>query len=121
MKVVGPVYHITCDRCDATYVGEKERLLKTRLMEHQRKSSVWNEVSQHVHVDRLEHGVSLDNVMALVVENRKFERREKEAIYIRVAEASHNKDGECYIFLAVWTNLLKTRAECPSPQSQDCR
>ena len=55
-KVVGPVYHITCDDCDATYVGETERSLKTRFLEHRRKSSVGSEVSQHVHMDRPEHG-----------------------------------------------------------------
>ena len=70
--MVGPVYHITCDNCDATYVGEMERSLKTRFSEHWRKSSVGSEVSQHVHVDRLEHGVSLNKVKILTVENRKF-------------------------------------------------
>ena len=34
---------------------------------------VTSEVSQHVHVDRPEHGVSLDKVKILTVENRKFE------------------------------------------------
>ena len=29
-KVVGPVYHITCDDSEATYIGETERVLKTR-------------------------------------------------------------------------------------------
>ena len=39
-KVVGPVYHITCDDCDATYEGETERSLKTRFLQHLRKCSV---------------------------------------------------------------------------------
>ena len=51
-KVVGPVYHITCDDCDAMYVGETERSLKTWFSEHRKKSSVGSEVSQHVDVDR---------------------------------------------------------------------
>ena len=70
-KVVGPVYHITCD---ATYVGNTERSLKTRFLECWRKCSVGSNVSQHVHMDRLEHGVILNRVKVLTVENRKFER-----------------------------------------------
>ena len=83
-KVVGPVYHITCDDCGAMYVGEMERALKTRFLEHWRKSSVESEVSQHVLVDRPEHRVSLDKVKILTVDNRKFERGVNVAIYIRV-------------------------------------
>ena len=71
--MLGPVYHITYDDCDATYVGEMERSLKTRFSEHRRKSNVGSEVSQHVHVDRPEYGVSLDKVKILTFENRKFE------------------------------------------------
>ena len=50
-----------------------ERAHKTRFSEHQRKSNVGSEVSQHVHVDRPENGVSLDKVKLLKVDNRKFE------------------------------------------------
>ena len=87
-KVVGPVYHITCDDCDAMYVGEtstERSLLETQFSEHRRKSSVGSEVSQYVHVDRPEHGVSLDKVKILTAENRKFEKGVKEAIYIRAS------------------------------------
>ena len=59
---------------DATCVGETERSLKTQFLKHRRKSSVGSEVSQHVHVDIMEHGVNLDKVKILTVENRKFER-----------------------------------------------
>ena len=75
-----------------------------------------SEVSQHVHVDRPAHGVSLDKVKILTVENRKFERGVKEAIYIMVAKPSLNKDGGCYLLPAVWINLLRARVhKQPSP------
>ena len=118
--MVGSVYHISCDDCNATYVGETERALKTRFIEHRRKSSVGSEVSQHVHVDSPEHGVSLDRVNILSVENKKFERGVKDAIYIRVAEPSLNKDSRRYLLPAMWTNLLRARVRVP-PRSQDCR
>ena len=49
-----------------------------------------SEVSQHVHVDRPEHGASLNYVKILTVENWKFERGVKEAMYIRVVKLSLN-------------------------------
>ena len=61
---------------------DTERSLNTRFLEHRRKGSVGSEVSQYVHVDRPEHGVSLDTVKILKFENKKFERGVKEAIYI---------------------------------------
>ena len=75
-------------------------------------------MSQHEHVDRPEHGVSLDKVKT--VDNRKFEKGVKEKIYIRVMEPSPNKDGGRYLLPAVWTNLLKASVHVP-PWSQDVR
>ena len=44
-NVVGPVYKIKCEECDAVYVCETERSLKARFSEHQRPSSTTSEVS----------------------------------------------------------------------------
>ena len=44
---------------------------------------MWVVKCHNVHVDRPEHGVSLNRVKILTVESKKFERV-KEAIYIRV-------------------------------------
>ena len=35
-RVVSPVYHIRCDNCDDSYIGETGRSLKSRFMEHRR-------------------------------------------------------------------------------------
>ena len=37
-RVVCPVYHISCDSCDESYIGEMGKSLKSRLMEHRRPS-----------------------------------------------------------------------------------
>ena len=38
-KMVAPVYRIECNSCQASYVGETERSLKARFMEHRRPST----------------------------------------------------------------------------------
>ena len=88
---------------------QTKRALKTRFAEHRRKSSVGSEVSQHVHVDKPKHGVSLDRVKILTVDINQLERGVKEAIYIRVAKPGLNKEGGHYILPAVWINLLRAR------------
>ena len=86
-------------------MGETQILLKDHFLEHLRKISVVSEVSQHVHMDRSEHGVSLDKVKRFTVENRKG--GVKKAMYIHVVKLSLNKDGSHYLFSAVWTDPLR--------------
>ena len=67
-RVVCPVYHISCDNCDDSYIGETGRSQKSRFMEHRKSSSVNSEVSNHVNCDQPDHSISFDNVKILVVE-----------------------------------------------------
>ena len=46
---MGPVCHIPCDSCDASFTGETVRLLN--YLEHRRPSSTTSEVSRHTHID----------------------------------------------------------------------
>ena len=78
------VYHISCDNCDDSYIGEIGRSLKARFMEHRRPSSVNSEVSKHVNCDQPNHSISLDNVRILEVEPKWFETGVREAIKIRI-------------------------------------
>ena len=82
-KVVGPVYKIKCEECVGEYSSETERSLKSRFSEHQQPNSTTSEVSKHIHVDHPQHFVELENNEVITTEPRWFERRVKEAIYIR--------------------------------------
>ena len=108
-KVVGPVYKISCEECDATYVGETERSLKARFGEHRRPSSTTSEVSKHIHTDNPNHNITLENTKILSVEHKGFERGVKKAIYIRAMNPSLNRDGERYNLPPVWNNIIKKR------------
>ena len=67
-RVVCPVYHISCDNSDASYIWEIGRSLKYRFMQHKRASSLNSEISRHVNCDHQDHSISLDNVRILEVE-----------------------------------------------------
>ena len=60
-NVLGPVYKIKCEECEATYIGETERSLKSRFNVHQRPSSTISEVAKYIHMEQPEHTVELDN------------------------------------------------------------
>ena len=73
-NVVGPVYKIKCEECEATYVGETERSLKSRFNEHRRPNSSTSKVAKHIRTDQPEHAVELNNTEILTTEPRLFER-----------------------------------------------
>ena len=108
-KVVGPVYKISCEECEATYVGETECPLKARFGEHRRPSSTTSEVSKHIHTDNLNHNITLANTKILSVEHKWFERGVKEAIHIQALNPSLNRDGERYNLPPIWNNIFKER------------
>ena len=93
---MGPVYHIPCDSCNASYIGEIEKSLNARFLEHRRPSSTTWKVSRHILIDNPEHQVDIDGVKILAVEQRWFERGVREALHIRMEQPSLNKDGGCY-------------------------
>ena len=89
-KVVGPVYKISCEDCEATYVGETEHSLKAKFGEHRRQSSTTSEVSKHIHTDSPDHTITLENTKVLAMEHKWFERGVKEAIHIWALKPSLN-------------------------------
>ena len=109
--MVGPVYKIKCEECEATYVDEMERSLKSRFNEHRRPSSTTSEVSKHIHIEHPEHSVELESTEILTAESRWFERGVKEAIYVRALNPSLNRDGGRYNLHPVWDNIIKKRVK----------
>ena len=116
-NVVGPVYKIKCEECEAMHVGETERSLKARFSEHRRPSSTTSEVAKHIHTDQPEHTVKLDNIEILTTEPRWFERGVKEAIYISALNPSLNWDGGRYNLPPVWDNIIKKRVKAERPRT----
>ena len=114
--MVGPVYKVKCEDCEATYVGETERSLKSRFNEHLRPSSTTSEVSKHIHLEQPEHSVELENTEILTTESRWFERGVKEAIYIRALNPSLNRDSGRYKLPQVWDNIIKKRVKTDRPR-----
>ena len=110
--VTGPVYMIPCQgqttrgACKESYIGETERSLKTRFLEHRRPSTTSSEVSNHIHIESPGHHVDLDKVQILDREPRWFERGVKEAIHIRANQPSLNKDGGRYKLPKVYDPVI---------------
>ena len=80
-EVCGAIYHVHWPGgenesvCQDSYIGETERTLRTRFLEHRRPSSSTSKVSNHIHIGRPDHSVSLDRVEVLDREASWFERK----------------------------------------------
>ncbi|KAI8502143.1 hypothetical protein Bbelb_197310 [Branchiostoma belcheri] len=123
----GVIYHISCQGntnrgpCRETYIGETERSLKTRFLEHRRPSSVASEVSQHIHIESPGHTVDLEGVRILDTEQDYFKRGIKESIYIRALQPSLNRDGGRYRLQTTFDPLLTShvgKITCPQHLGQ---
>ena len=120
-RVVFPIYHISCDNYDDSYIGETGRSLKARFSEHKRASSVNSEVSKHINCDHSDHSIPLDNVKILEVEPKWFERGMRAVIQIRMNNPTLNKDAGRYNLTPVWNNALKKlgRRGGPGPRTSN--
>jgi len=77
------VYRINCAHCKASYVGEKRRLLKSRIEEHRnhirRNTSQISVITEH----RLKHDFDWENVKILDKEVYSNKRLISEIIFIK--------------------------------------
>ena len=112
----GVVYNIECEgrlnngeQCKETYIGETERTLHKRFLEHRRPSSVSSsEVARHVHIESPGHEISQSGVKILARESDYKARGIKEAIYIRMHRPSLNEYQGRYNLPPVWDGALQS-------------
>ena len=88
------VYKINCLDCDASYVGETGRALKTRISEHRRAVEKMNfsgsALAQHAWENH--HHIDWTSACILGTESHYRSRLSREAIYIRRQPSSLNRD-----------------------------
>ena len=110
----GVVYHIQCEGCHSTYMGETERRLSKRVSEHHRSSSP---VGQHS--EERGHSFSNESVRILHKETNWFRRGVAEAIHITEEEPVLNRDRGRHTLPVIYREILKSRDDTSSSQSRD--
>ena len=111
----GVVYQINCNNCNASYIGETERALGTRISEHKRDSSRPIGVLEDKNVSAIaehaiksQHHIDWKDIKVLDHEELWFERGVLEAAHIRINRASLNKDGGRHQLPAAYGTILKS-------------
>ncbi len=100
----GLVYHVSCADCQATYIGETERPLGTRLKEHQKTSSPIGE-----HMGAHNHSFAPETITVKCKEKDWFRRGIAEAIWIAKENPSLNRDRGRHTLPPVYNQLLSSR------------
>ena len=99
----GVVYQLTCHDCEASYIGETERVLKQRLKEHQKDSSP---VGHHMWYNK--HKVDSQNIRIVDRDSRWFQRGVREAIQIRSRSPTLNRDRGRHNLPSVYNHCTVT-------------
>ena len=101
------VYKIDCSNCEAVYIGEFKRSLKSRLDEHKRFVRNFdcekNEITKHCW--EADHNLSWDQKKVIDKESRLIPRRIKETIHFLKNPNQINKIS--YMFPEIWFPNLR--------------
>lgn len=76
------VYRISCDGCEASYVGQTRRLLRNRIKEH-KKINIANPSVVHEHMIESDHSFKWDDVEILDRESYYYKRLISEMFFIQ--------------------------------------
>jgi len=102
------VYKIFCNDCNASYVGQTKRQLKTRISEHVKNIKL--EESKHSVITKhmLEKGHIFDwkNIKIMDHETNYYKRLISEMIYIKTQESSLNSIDDIECLDSAYFNLL---------------
>lgn len=93
LKQSGVIYHITCDTCKETYIGETARPLGTRIEEHKKQ----NTSAILEHHQKSGHRINWDSVKILDRESSMLKRKVKEALHIKRHRPALNRDTGLYL------------------------
>jgi len=90
------IYKLFCNNCDATYVGQTKRQLRTRLKEH--KNNFKQDRSKHSviseHIIKYNHSFDWDNTKIMDQESKYFKRIVSEMIHIKEQKAGLNLNSD---------------------------
>jgi len=109
LKHSNVVYRISCNDCDATYVGQTKRQLNTRIREHKldinKTTGLPSVISQH----RLSnnHEFQWDDIDILDKERKYHNRLISEMIHIKKQKNSINKQNDTEQFPDIYLPLIK--------------
>ena len=101
LEQAGVVYKISCNDCPASYVGETERRLQTRVSEHRRTSSP---VGHHAAYN--DHRIDATSVSILHKESDWYRRGVAEAIHVFTETLDLNRGRERHTLPKIYEAVL---------------
>jgi len=102
------VYKISCEDCDATYVGQTKRKLKTRITEHHKqinnKASKMTVIAEH----GLSHNHNFDWSNVEIMDNERYywKRIISEMIHIQLQDNALNQQTDTEYLQNTYTSIL---------------
>jgi len=103
------VYKISCKDCDASYVGQTKRKLKTRINEH--KSNIKMDSNKHSviskHIIELDHNFDWNNVKILDIERNYQKRLMSEMIHIKGQTHGINTQEDTELLDDIYIDIIK--------------
>jgi len=106
------IYKIGCNNCEASYVGQTKRQLKTRIKEH--KNNIKLDQSKHSviteHITKFNHSFDWENAKILDRESKFYKRITSEMIHIKEQKFSLNLNSDTELLDETYSDILNELA-----------